>query len=77
GVALNYTACRVLKKKIGNNHRWVFVYKESCTKPDVTKAPTVRKMRYDSNTAWKAALRRDCIDDFRFHDLRHPWASWL
>ena len=75
GVALNDTACRVLKKQIGNHHRWVFVYKESCTKPDGTKAPTVRKMRYDANTAWKAALRRAGIDDFRFHDLRHSFAT--
>ncbi len=43
GVALNDIACRVLKKQIGNHHRWVFVYKESCTKPDGTKAPTVGK----------------------------------
>ncbi|MBL6367804.1 hypothetical protein JNA59_10890 [Salmonella enterica subsp. enterica serovar Typhimurium] len=34
GVALNDTACRVLKKQIGNHHKWVFVYKEeSSTKP--------------------------------------------
>ncbi|MBU5894504.1 tyrosine-type recombinase/integrase, partial [Vibrio cholerae O1] len=42
GVALNDTACRVLKRQIGNHHKWVFVYKESCTRPDGTKAPTVR-----------------------------------
>ncbi len=27
GVALDDTACRVLKKQIGNHHRWVFVYR--------------------------------------------------
>ena len=31
----------------------------------------------DIRTAWKTALRRAAIHDFRFHDLRHSAASYL
>jgi integrase len=27
-------------------------------------------------TAWEAAVRRAKLDGFRFHDLRHTFASW-
>ena len=27
-------------------------------------------------SAWKRTLERVGIEDFRFHDLRHTWASW-
>jgi integrase len=27
-------------------------------------------------SAWERSLRRARIEAFRFHDLRHTWASW-
>ena len=62
-VPLNKQAIAILKAQIGKNQIYVFTYQG---KP-VTRC---------NNHAWQKALKRAGINDFRWHDLRHTWASW-
>lgn len=64
GVPLNESAVEVLRRRLGQDNRHVFTYEG---KP-VARCSTV---------AWKKALERAGIErTFRWHDLRHTWASW-
>ena len=36
-----------------------------------------KPIKYVNTKAWRSALERACIENYRWHDLRHTWASWL
>jgi len=62
-VPLNENALRILRELRFQHPEYVFTYKGH---------PLARP----NNSGWKSALRRAQISNFRWHDLRHTWASW-
>lgn len=64
GVPLNRDAVKVLEAEQGEHPVFCFTYRGEPIAWELT------------NTAWHHATARAGIDDFRFHDLRHTWASW-
>lgn len=62
-IPLNEDAISVLNDQQGKHPIRVFTYKGNPVN--------------DANTkAWRKALKRTGVINFRWHDLRHTWASW-
>lgn len=62
-IPLNAQAQAVLTKQLGKHPTLVF-----------TKAG--KRIARANGGVWRNALKRAGIEDFRWHDLRHTWASW-
>jgi integrase len=60
---LNTTAIAVIRRRIGSHDTHVFSY----------RGKPLRNINAD---AWQRACTKAGISDFRWHDLRHTWASW-
>ncbi len=62
-VPLNDDAFEVLNTLKGTHPKFVFTYRG--------------KSVWQVNTkAWRSAVKKAGLEDFRWHDLRHTWASW-
>ena len=64
GVPLNKDAVDVLEAERDKHPVFCFTFRGEPIAWELT------------NSAWQSATRKAGITDFRFHDLRHTWASW-
>ena len=62
-VPLNDDAMKVVARQVGKHRDLVFSFRG-------------KQVQQVSTKAWYGALERAGIVDFRWHDLRHTWASW-
>ncbi len=63
-VPLNDTSMSVLESRRDRHSEYVLTYRGE-------------RLKSINTRSWRKALKRAGITNFRWHDLRHTWASWL
>jgi len=63
-VPLNEPTMAILRRQQGKHETHVFTFRGE-------------PFREANGNTWRKALKAAGIENFRFHDLRHTWASWM
>lgn len=63
-VPLNATALAAIHRNVGKHPEYVFPYGN-------------KRLPKMQSRFWKRTLEKSGIENFRWHDLRHTWATWL